>query len=90
MRIDRLTITDVEYVAHRLARETMSWSEPIPDFSTRYTNSLERSIEQPFQSFGGKQLYPGLLRKSATLFYLMIKNHPFQKNCYGHFVLFLV
>jgi len=80
MRIDRLTITDVEYVAHRLARETMSWSEPIPDFSTRYTNSLERSIEQPFQSFGGKQLYPGLLRKSATLFYLMIKNHPFQNG----------
>lgn len=80
MRIDRLTITDVEYVAHRLARETMSWSEPIPDFSTRYTTALERSIEQPFQSFGGKQLYPGLLKKSSILFYLMIKNHPFQNG----------
>ncbi|MEK9151331.1 MAG: type II toxin-antitoxin system death-on-curing family toxin [Patescibacteria group bacterium] len=80
MRIDRIAITDVEYVAHRLARETMAWSEPIPDFSTRYTNALERSLGQPFQSFAGKQLYPGLLKKASILFYLMIKNHPFQNG----------
>ncbi len=80
MRIDRITILDVEYVAHRLARETMSWSEPIPDFSTRFTNALERCIDQPFQTFGGKQLYPGLIKKASILFYLMIKNHPFQNG----------
>lgn len=80
MRIDRVTILDVEYVAHRLARETMSWSEPIPDFSTRYTNALERCIDQPYQTFGGRQLYPGIIKKSSILFYLMIKNHPFQNG----------
>ncbi|HEX8947074.1 MAG TPA: type II toxin-antitoxin system death-on-curing family toxin [Candidatus Paceibacterota bacterium] len=80
MRTKRLTIEDIEYVAHRLAKETMGWSEPIPDFSTRYTNSLERTVEQPFQSYGGKQLYPGLLKKASILFYLMIKNHPFQNG----------
>jgi len=80
MRLERVTILDVEYVAHRLARETMSWSEPIPDFSTRYTNALERCIDQPYQTFGGRQLYPGLVKKSAILFYLMIKNHPFQNG----------
>ncbi|OGI17014.1 MAG: hypothetical protein A3J63_03215 [Candidatus Moranbacteria bacterium RIFCSPHIGHO2_02_FULL_40_12b] len=80
MRIERVTILDVEYVAHSLARETMSWSEPIPDFSTRYTNALERCIDQPYQTFGGKQLYPGLIKKSSILFYLMIKNHPFQNG----------
>lgn len=80
MIVRRMTIKDVEYVAHRLARETMQWSEPIPDFSTRYTDALERSIEAPFQSYAGKQLYPGLLRKAATLFYLMVKNHPFQNG----------
>ena len=80
MIVQRLDIKDVEYVAHSLARETMEWSEPIPDFSTRFTNSLERSIEAPFQSFGGKQLYSGLLKKAAILFYLMIKNHPFQNG----------
>ena len=80
MSIERITMLDVEYVAHRLAKETMGWSEPIPDFSTRYTNALERCIEQPYQSFGGRQLYPGIMKKAAILFYLMIKNHPFQNG----------
>lgn len=80
MKLKSLTIKDVEYVAHRLAKETMSWSESIPDFSTRYTNQLERCLEAPFQSFGGRQLYPGLIKKASILFYLMIKNHPFQNG----------
>ena len=80
MRIEQVTILDIEYIAHSLAQETMSWSEPIPDFSTRYTNALERCIDQPYQSFGGKQLYPGLVKKASILFYLMIKNHPFQNG----------
>lgn len=80
MRIERITILDIEYVAHRLAQETMSWSEPIPDFSTRFTSALERCIGQPFQTFSGRQLYPGLIKKAAILFYLMIKNHPFQNG----------
>jgi len=80
MRIKRITILDVEYVAHRLAQETMTWSEPIPDFSTRFTNTLERCIEAPFLSYNHKQLYKGLNKKSAILFYLMVKNHPFQNG----------
>src|SRR3989344_4577853 len=80
MKLKSLSISDVEYVAHRLAKETMSWSEPIPDFSTRYTNMLERCIEAPFQAFGGKQLYSGLIKKASILFYLMVKNHPFQNG----------
>lgn len=80
MTIKRLTIKDIEYLAHRLAKETMVWDEPIPDFSTRYTNQLERCIEAPFQSFNRKQLYPGLLKKASIMFYLMVKNHPFQNG----------
>src|SRR3989338_11678988 len=80
MRIKRPNIVDIEYVAHRLAKETMAWTEPIPDFSTRYTNAMERCIETPFQSFGGRQLYPGLLKKASVLFYFMVKNHPFQNG----------
>jgi len=80
MRIERISVSDVEYVAYSLAQETMSWSEPIPDFSTRYTNALEGCIDQPFSTFARKQLYPGILKKSAILFYLMIKNHPFQNG----------
>ena len=80
MQLRRLSIKDIEYVAHRLATESMEWNEPIPDFSSRYTNALERCIAATFQSFGGKQLYPGLLKRASILFYLMVKNHPFQNG----------
>ncbi len=75
-----LTTTEVEYVAHSLAREMMTWNEPIPDFITRRPNILEGCLMAPFQSFGGKTLYKGLIEKSAILFYLMVKNHPFQNG----------
>ncbi len=80
MRLKTISVVDIEYVAHTLASKTMEWDEPIPDFGTRFKNSLERCIEAPFQSFGGKQLYPGLIKKAAILFYLMIKNHPFRNG----------
>jgi len=80
MKLKQLTIKDVEYIAYSLATKTMSWSKPIPDFGTRFNNALERCIEAPFQSFGGRQLYPGIIMKSAILFYLMVKNHPFQNG----------
>src|SRR3989344_6355551 len=75
-----VSIADIEYVAHALAKELMQWNEPIPDFGTRFPNVLERCVTAPFQTFGKKQLYPGLLQKAAILFYLMIKNHPFQNG----------
>ncbi|MBI2633876.1 MAG: type II toxin-antitoxin system death-on-curing family toxin [Parcubacteria group bacterium] len=75
-----LTIVEVEYVAHSLAREMMNWDKPIPDFGTRRPNILEGYLISPFQSFGGKKLYKGLIEKTAILFYLMVKNHPFQNG----------
>ena len=75
-----LTVVEIEYVAHRLARETMSWNEPIPDFGTRRPNILETCLVAPFQSFGGRKLYKGLIGKAAIFFYLMVKNHPFQNG----------
>ena len=38
-------------------------------------NLLESAIETPFQSFGGKELYPSLQAKAARLGYGLIKNH---------------
>lgn len=75
-----ITITEVEYVAHTLARELMHWDEPIPDFGSRFPNILESCLKVPFQTFAGKKLYKGLNEKTAVLFYLMIKNHPFQNG----------
>ena len=78
MRI--ITVADVEYLAFRLAKEHLSFNEPIPDFYTRFPNVLESCVVTPFQRFSGKSLYPSLIAKAAILFYLMIKNHPFQNG----------
>ncbi len=75
-----LSIEEVEYVAHSLARKLLQWDEPIPEFSTRNPNILESCINQPFLAIGGKSLYPSMKSKGAILFYLMIKNHPFQNG----------
>lgn len=76
----KLTVKEVEYIAFRLAQEILSFNEPIPDFSTRFPNTLESCLATPFQSFTGKSFYPGLVDKASILFYLMIKNHPFQNG----------
>jgi len=78
--IKGLTIKEVEYIAHSMAKETMGWSEPIPDFSTRYPSVLESCLAVPFQRFSRRNLYKGLIGKASILFYLMIKNHPFQNG----------
>jgi death-on-curing protein len=71
---------EVEYLAFRLAQEVLSFNEPIPDFSTRFPNILESCLATPFQTFLGKTPYRGLHAKAGILFYLMIKNHPFQNG----------
>lgn len=38
---------------------------------------LESALEAPFQTFGGKDLYPALIQKAARLGYSLISNHPF-------------
>jgi death-on-curing family protein len=75
-----ITVREVEYIAFSLAQEMLFFDEPIPDFSTCLPNILESCLANPFQSFSGKSLYPGLISKASILFYLMIKNHPFQNG----------
>ena len=75
-----ITLQKVEFTAFRFAQRHLSFNEPIPDFSTRYPGILESCILTPFMKFGGKSLYPSLTAKAATLFYLLIKNHPFQNG----------
>jgi len=75
-----LSVADVEYTTFHLAREMLTFDEPIPDFSSRFPNAMESCLAVPFQIFSGKALYPTLISKTAMLFYLLIKNHPFQNG----------
>ncbi len=76
----KITVKEVEYIAFRLAQEILAFNEPIPNFSTRFPNVLESCLAAPFQTFTGKFLYVSLFEKVSVLFYLMIKNHPFQNG----------
>lgn len=75
-----LSIRDVESIAFHLARKHLIFDEPIPDFSSRYRNVLESCLAVPFQRFYGRSPYPTLVAKASILFYLMIKDHPFQNG----------
>lgn len=75
-----LSLHEIKDIAFKLAKETMTWDEPIPDFESRFPNVLESCLATPFQTFDKKHLYKGLTEKAAVLFYLMIKNHPFSNG----------
>ncbi|MEA3249321.1 MAG: type II toxin-antitoxin system death-on-curing family toxin [Patescibacteria group bacterium] len=80
MAVRKVTVEHVRYVAHVLAMKTMGWSEPIPEFETRFPNVLESCVMTPFQRYAKQDLYKGLSGKAGALFYFMIKNHPFQNG----------
>ena len=75
-----ITLKEVEYLAFMLAKEHYSFNEPIPDFSTRFPNILESCLAMPFMKIEGKYLYKTFISRAAILFYLLIKNHPFQNG----------
>ena len=76
----RLTLDELERIAFRLAENELAFDEPIPAFSTRYPNILESCLATPFQRFYGITAYPSLFAKASILFYLLVKNHPFQNG----------
>lgn len=80
MKIIKINIKQVELIAHQMAVETMSWDEPIPPFETRFPKVLESCLNTPFQTYNKHDLYRSLSDKATILFYLMIKNHPFQNG----------
>jgi death-on-curing family protein len=46
-------------------------------FGVPKDDTFASSVGQIYQSFGGKDLYPTLEEKAATLLYLVVKNHSF-------------
>lgn len=75
-----INVKQVEHITFTMAQELLSFNEPVPDFSTRPPNILESCLAAPFQTYGGKFLYPRFLTRASMLFYLMIKNHPFENG----------
>ena len=78
--IFKISVFEIELIAFRMAKELLQWDEPIPDFEKRYPNILESCLSVPFQTYNKRSLYKGLIAQSSVLFYLMIKNHPFENG----------
>lgn len=76
----QISIAEVEYIAFRLAKTMLDWDEPIPEFGSRFPNILESCLVVPFQTYAKEIFYKGIVKKASILFYLMIKNHPFQNG----------
>ena len=55
---------------HTQLIETTGGSDGIRDIGL-----LESALENPFQSYGGEELYPSIQAKAARLCYGLVKNH---------------
>lgn len=75
-----LTLEDFEFLCFDLARELLSYEEPIPDYATRDIPLLESAVSNPSRQFNGELLYPTLCKQAAILFFSIIKNHPFRNG----------
>ena len=43
----------------------------------RDKNLLDSALKSPFQTFGGRELYPDIFDKASQLCYSLVENHPF-------------
>lgn len=79
--IDRLKADDVYNplkIIVLLSDEAVAFNEQLTnDPFVRCRELLDSALNNPFQSFGGFDLYPSLYDKAARLCYGLIENHPF-------------
>lgn len=66
-----IRIKEVEQL-HKILIDKFGGSHGVRDKS-----ALESAIARPFQTFDGKDLYPSILEKAASLIESILINHPF-------------
>jgi death on curing protein len=80
-KIRWINLADFENLCFGFAKAHLDFTEqPIPDFITRNPGILESCLGTPLQSFGGVDPHPRFIDKLSILFYLLVKNHPFQNG----------
>jgi len=66
-----ISVTEVEQL-HRLLIDNFGGSQGIRD-----REALESALARPFQTFDGRDLYPSVIEKAASLIESILINHPF-------------
>jgi len=72
-----LKIDNARHAIAALKKELMVRKEAGEIFGQELGNALSGIIGAVQQTFGGKDLYPGVEEKAAHLLYFVIKDHPF-------------
>lgn len=75
-----ISVQEAEYVAERLDQELLAFAEPASDLTTRSDGILESCLASPFFKLDKKDTHHGMIAKASILFYLMVKNYPFQNG----------
>lgn len=81
MKFNYLDLELMKNMCHRLAVALFDTTgDPIAPFEDHNGSLLESALNLPRQTFGGKDLYPTLVEKAATLYYSLNKNHTFKNG----------
>lgn len=81
MEFNYLDLELMKNMCHRLAVALFDTTgDPIAPFEDHDSSLLESALNLPRQTFGGKDLYPTLVDKVATLYYSLNKNHTFKNG----------
>ncbi len=75
--IHYLTLEEMKEICFSLVQELLQFTEPVPEFETRFPEKLESILETSQQTFNNVELYPTIFSKAACYYYFIIKNHPF-------------
>lgn len=74
-RIIPVRLNEFLYLVEYAQKHHADQNEPIPEIADSQHGKIRSCLETPFQTFGGRYLYPGFYPKAAILFYLLNKNH---------------
>jgi death-on-curing protein len=74
----RVSKEELEYVAGLFTEYMRENDGSSSEYEVRSSGKLDSSITQPFQKISGNDLYPTLVSRASMLYYLCIKNHPFE------------
>lgn len=75
-----LTLPDFYWLCHFYEQHQPSPPQTASNFFLRYPGKLESCLAIPQQEFTNQRFYPTLIDQAAILFYLLIKNHPFENG----------
>lgn len=81
MKFRYIDLETMEKICHRIAMAFFNdKNDPISEFSDHELSLLDSALSNPSRVFDGKELYPTLAKKTAILYYSLIKNHCFKNG----------